>query len=109
MIFPTSHGNLLNLSSLLVRRSFLTINSKQFLHIFKYFKNSKFNLNKKSEIINGDKIADQARMQEKLWKTLVPEKYITFNSSSFFFLAALTLGLHQYNVQKEKSKNSKQD
>ncbi|KAH8582181.1 uncharacterized protein ELE39_002923 [Cryptosporidium sp. chipmunk genotype I] len=108
MMFPTSHGSLFSRGGSFVRKSFLTNNSKQFLHIFKYFKNSKLNLSKKFEI-NGDKIADHARMQEKLWKTLVPEKYITFNSSSFIVLASLTLALHQYNSHREKSKFSKQD
>lgn len=105
MIIPIYNGGFFRLSSLSTRRLFFTNYSKQFLHISKYFKNYKFKSSRKSEIINGDKIADHARMQESLWKTLVPEKYITFNSSSFFFLAALTLALHQYNAQKEKFKH----
>lgn len=55
---------------------------------------------------NGDKVAEHARMQEKLWRTLVPEKYLSVNSSSFLFLAALTFALHQYNSQRERSKQA---
>lgn len=74
--------------------------------ISRRFRNGRFTLGRKSEIMNGDKIAENARIQEKLWRTLVPEKYLSVKSSSFFFLAALTIALHQYNSQRERSRQA---
>ncbi|KAJ1608215.1 hypothetical protein OJ252_2594 [Cryptosporidium canis] len=99
---------LFGLSGLFRRKTSLLSSLKPHMCISKCLRGGRLGLGRTSKVINGDKIANHAMMQERLWRTLVPEKYLSFNSSSFFLLAALTIGLHQYNLHKEKLKPDSQ-
>ncbi|KAF7457010.1 hypothetical protein HWI79_2450 [Cryptosporidium felis] len=95
-IFPS---NMFILTNLRVGRPLIPGFSRG-LRIFpRFFKRGRSP--KKEAELNGDRIANWSETQDRLWRNLVPEKYIDLNSSSFLILAALTLALHQYNSRKD--------
>lgn len=47
------------------------------------------------------KLAEDARMQQKVWDTFVPEGGIRFGDRRFWALLSVVLGLHAFNTYRE--------
>ncbi|EEA05837.1 uncharacterized protein CMU_015840 [Cryptosporidium muris RN66] len=67
-----------------------------------YICNKEIISNKKSNIIDGDKIAQYAHFQENLWNKMVPERNIQLFSPTSFLLIFSIIGLHLYNKRNRK-------
>ncbi|OII77846.1 hypothetical protein cand_013620 [Cryptosporidium andersoni] len=67
-----------------------------------YICNKEVISNKKSDVIDGDKIAQYAHFQENLWNKMVPERNIQLFSPTFFLLIFSIIGLHLYNKKNRK-------
>lgn len=62
---------------------------------------------KKMSKVEVDRLAQQARSEQKLWAAMTPENNITFTSPLFWLLLAGCVGLHFWNGANEQAEEKK--
>ena len=56
---------------------------------------------------DADRLADQARMSQKLWDFLVPERNMGITHPFFLVLLVLTLSLHFFNNHRDQEEDER--